>query len=75
MLSNRLKGIVSQQLVPDADGEGRVLACELLFCNLAVANMVRERKTFQLSSVMQTSRKRRMQRMDDALFDLSQAAA
>jgi len=73
MLSESLKGIVSQQLVPDADGEGRVLACELLFCNLAVANMVRERKTFQLSSVMQTSRNVGMQRMDDALFDLSQA--
>jgi len=73
MLSESLKGIVSQQLVPAADGEGRVLACELLFCNLAVANMVRERKTFQLSSVMQTSRNVGMQRMDDALFDLSQA--
>jgi twitching motility protein PilT len=73
MLSESLKGIVSQQLVPSADGEGRVLACELLFCNLAVANMVRERKTFQLSSVMQTSRNVGMQRMDDALFDLSQA--
>jgi len=73
MLSESLKGIVSQQLVPGADGEGRVLACELLFCSLAVANMVRERKTFQLSSVMQTSRNVGMQRMDDALFDLSQA--
>ncbi len=73
MLSESLKGIVSQQLVPGADGKGRVLACELLYCNLAVANMVRERKTFQLSSVMQTSRNVGMQRMDDALFDLSQA--
>jgi twitching motility protein PilT len=73
MLSESLKGIVSQQLVPGADGEGRVLACELLFCNLAVANMIRERKTFQLSSVMQTSRNVGMQRMDDALIDLSQA--
>jgi len=73
MLSESLKGIVSQQLVPAADGEGRVLACELLFCNVAVANMVRERKTFQLSSVMQTSRNVGMQRMDDALFDLLQA--
>lgn len=73
MLSESLKGIVSQQLVPAADGEGRVLACELLLCNLAVANMIRERKTFQLNSVMQTSRNVGMQRMDDALFDLSQA--
>ena len=73
MLSESLKGIVSQQLVPAADGGGRVLACELLLCNLAVANMIRERKTFQLNSVMQTSRNVGMQRMDDALFDLFQA--
>jgi twitching motility protein PilT len=73
MLSESLKGIISQQLVPSADSEGRVLASELLFSNVAVANMVRERKTFQLSSVMQTSRNVGMQRMDDALFDLLQA--
>ena len=73
MLSESLKGIVSQQLVPSADGEGRVLACEVLLANAAVANMVRERKTFQLSSVMQTSRNIGMQRMDDALMDLSGA--
>ncbi|HLG15262.1 MAG TPA: PilT/PilU family type 4a pilus ATPase [Blastocatellia bacterium] len=74
MLSESLKGIVSQQLVPAADGKGRVLACEVLLCNLAVANMIRERKTFQLGSVLQTSRNLGMQRMDDALFDLLQAA-
>jgi len=73
MLSESLKGILSQQLIPAADGEGRVLACEVLLCNLAVANMVRERKTFQLNSVMQTSRNVGMQRMDDALIDLLQA--
>jgi len=73
MLSESLKGIVSQQLVPAANGEGRVLACEVLLCNLAVANMVREHKTFQLGSVMQTSRNIGMQRMDDALLDLAQA--
>ena len=73
MLSESLKGIVSQQLVPSIDGQGRVLACEVLLCNAAVANMVRERKTFQLNSVMQTSRNVGMQRMDDALFDLSQS--
>jgi twitching motility protein PilT len=73
MLSESLKGIVSQQLVPLADGTGRVLACEILLCNLAVANMIRERKTFQLSSVMQTGRNLGMQRMDDALLELMQA--
>lgn len=73
MLSESLKGIVSQQLVPEAGGTGRVLACEVLLCNLAVANMIRERKTFQLNSVMQTSRNVGMQRMDDSLADLMEA--
>ncbi|HEU4391059.1 MAG TPA: PilT/PilU family type 4a pilus ATPase, partial [Blastocatellia bacterium] len=41
MLSESLKGIVSQQLVPMAGAKGRVLACEFLICNLAVANMIR----------------------------------
>jgi twitching motility protein PilT len=73
MLSESLKGIVSQQLVPAAGQAGRVLACETLLCNLAVANMIRERKTFQLNSVMQTSRNIGMQRMDDSLGDLMDA--
>ncbi|HUK89276.1 MAG TPA: type IV pilus twitching motility protein PilT [Blastocatellia bacterium] len=73
MLSESLKGVISQQLIPSADGTGRVLACEVLLCNVAVANMIRERKTFQLTSVMQTGRTVGMQRMDDSLFDLFQA--
>ena len=73
MLSESLRGIISQQLLPTADGKGRVLACEVLICTLAVANMIRERKTVQLSSTMQTSRNLGMQRMDDALMDLVQA--
>ncbi|MCC6743100.1 MAG: PilT/PilU family type 4a pilus ATPase [Acidobacteria bacterium] len=70
MLSESLRGVISQQLVPTTDGEGRVLACEVLLGTPAVANLIRERKTFQLMSVMQTSRNIGMQRMDDALFDL-----
>jgi twitching motility protein PilT len=73
MLSESLKGIVSQQLVPTVDGQGRVLACEVLLGTPAVANLIRERKTFQLPSVLQTSRNIGMQRMDDALVDLMQA--
>src|SRR5262245_7207135 len=73
MLSESLRGIVSQQLVPSADGNGRVLAAEVLISSLAVGNMIREHKTHQLSSVMQTGRNVGMQRMDDALADLCQA--
>jgi twitching motility protein PilT len=70
MLSESLRGVVSQQLVPSIDGNSRVLACEVLICTLAVGNLIRERKTVQLSSTMQTSRNMGMQRMDDALMDL-----
>jgi twitching motility protein PilT len=73
MLSESLKGIVSQQLVPSADDSSRVLACEVLLCNLAVGNMIRERKTFQLTSTMQTARNQGMQRMDDSLYELFQS--
>jgi twitching motility protein PilT len=73
MLSESLKGIVSQQLVPTVEGNGRVLACEVLLGTPAVGNLIRERKTFQLPSVMQTGRNLGMQRMDDSLAELVQA--
>ena len=73
MLSESLRGIVSQQLVPTVDGEGRVLACEVLLGTPAVANLIRDKKTFQIQSVMQTARNLGMQRMDDALWDLYQS--
>ena len=72
MLSESLRAIVSQQLVPTADGEGRVLASEVLLGTPAVANLIRDKKTFQIQSIMQTSRNIGMQRMDDALWDLYQ---
>lgn len=53
-LANTLLGIISQQLIPRADGNGRVLACEVLMANSAVRNLIRDNKTFQLNTVMQT---------------------
>ena len=53
-LANTLLGIISQQLVPRADGSGRVLASEVLMANSAVRNLIRENKAHQLNSVMQT---------------------
>jgi twitching motility protein PilT len=73
MLSESLRGVISQQLVPNVAGDGRVLAAEVLLGTPAVANMIREKKTFQIASVMQTGRNLGMQRMDDSLFDLVQA--
>ncbi len=70
MVSESLKGVISQQLVPKADGKGRAAAVEILFWTPAVGNLIREKRTFQLFSVMQTGRKLGMQLMDDALSDL-----
>ncbi len=71
MVSESLRGVVSQQLVPRADGQGRALALEILTNTPAVANLIREGKTFMLPGVMQTGRKQGMQMMDDALTDLA----
>ena len=63
-------GIISQQLVPRADGKGRVLALEVLMRNEAVAACIRDGKTFMLPGVMQTGGKLGMKLMDDSLLEL-----
>ncbi|MGH8046422.1 MAG: type IV pilus twitching motility protein PilT [Chthoniobacterales bacterium] len=72
MVSESLRGIISQQLVPRADGRGRALAMEILMNTPAVANLIRESKTFMLPSVIQTGKRLGMQQMDDALIELFQ---
>jgi twitching motility protein PilT len=67
MVSESLRGILSQQLVPKADGSGRVLALELLVNTPAVANCIREGKTFMLPGVMQTGKNVGMITMDESL--------
>jgi twitching motility protein PilT len=67
MVSESLRGILSQQLVPRADGTGRVLALELLVNTPAVANCIREGKTFMLPGVMQTGKNVGMITMDESL--------
>ena len=69
-LASVLECVVSQQLLKKADGSCRVAALEILFANNAVRNLIRESKTYQISSVMQTNRRAGMQTMDDALYDL-----
>src|ERR1700726_3727807 len=71
MVSESLRGIISQQLVPRADRQGRVLALETLTNTPAVANVIREAKTFMLPGIIQTGKKQGMQLMDDALVDLA----
>jgi len=70
MVSESLRGIISQQLVPRADGAGRVLALETLTNTPAVSNVIREAKTYMLPGIIQTGKKQGMQLMDDALVDL-----
>ncbi len=70
MVSESLRGIISQQLIPRADGSGRALALETLTNTPAVANVIRESKTFMLPGIIQTGKKQGMQLMDDALSDL-----
>ena len=70
MVSESLRGAISQQLIPRADGKGRVLALEILTNTPAVANVIREAKTFMLPGIIQTGKKQGMQLMDDALVDL-----
>ena len=69
MLAESLVGVVSQVLCKKKGG-GRVAAIELLIVTPAASNLIREEKTFQLPSVMQTSRGLGMQTMNDALFAL-----
>ncbi len=70
MVSESLRGIVCQQLIPRKDGHGRALALEVLVNNPAVGNLIREAKTFMLPGVMQTGKKLGMRLMDDSLQEL-----
>ncbi len=69
MLADSLRGVVSQRLVRRNDAPGRLAAVEILTGTGAVANLIREGKTFQLPSVIQTGKKDGMQSMDSHLLD------
>ena len=70
MVSESLRGIISQQLVPKADGSGRALALELLVNTPAVAATIRDGKTFMLPGIMQTGKNVGMITMDESLRQL-----
>ena len=69
-LADVLQCVVSQQLIPKMNGKGRVAAMEVMISNNAIRNHIREAKTFQIPTVMQTSGKQGMRTMDDALYEL-----
>ncbi len=70
MLSVSLRGVISQQLLPTIHNDARIPAVEIMFCNSAISNVIREGKTHQLTSLIQGSRKEDMQTMDQGLIDL-----
>ncbi len=70
MVSESMRGVISQQLIPRADGLGRLPALEIMFSTPAVANLIREKKTYQLTSVLQTGKSRGMCTMDDSIQEL-----
>ena len=69
-LSTALMGVVTQQLLPTRGGKGRVVAAEVLIPTPAVRNLIREGKTHDIYSVMQTGSQHGMQTMDSSLVDL-----
>jgi len=72
-LSVNLLGVVSQTLVKRKDGEGRVAAFEVLNATGAVRNLIRENKSYQISSIMQTGAKQKMHTLDQYLGRLVDA--
>ena len=71
-LASSLQGVVTQQLVPTADGSGRGVAAEVLVCTPAIQNLIRGAKTHQIYSLMQTGGQYGMQTMDQSLAMLVQ---
>ena len=72
-LSVALQGIVTQQLLPTADGQGRCVASEVLVPTPAIRNLIREGKTHQIHSTLQTGGSHGMQTMDASLAELVSA--
>lgn len=69
-LSNSLQAVISQKLLPRADGNGRVLASEVCICNYAIRNKIRERNVHQIYNDLQGGRNQNMFSMDYSLVQL-----
>ena len=68
-LANVLECVISQQLIPRVDGQGRIATFEVLHATHAVRNMIREGKAHQLGGIMQTNRRLGMITMDESIFN------
>jgi len=71
-LSTTLQGVLYQALIPKADGQGRVVAVEVMIATPAIRNLIREAKTYQIPNVIQTGAEYGMQTLNQALRDLYQ---
>jgi twitching motility protein PilT len=69
-LANVLRGIFSQQLIPMMDGTGRMVATEVLLNNTAVANLIREGKTVQITTALQSGSRQGMHTLNSELISL-----
>ncbi|MGN0402154.1 MAG: type IV pilus twitching motility protein PilT [Acetatifactor sp.] len=69
---NVLKGVITQQLIPLADGTGRIIATEVMVANAAICNLIRENKTIQIPSQIQAGKKEGMHTLNESLVDLVQ---
>lgn len=68
--ANVIRGVITQQLLPLADGTGRVIATEIMVANAAICNLIREGKTIQIPSLIQSGKREGMHLLDDDLKDL-----
>ncbi len=73
MISESLRAVISQRLIPRADGQGRVAAIEILVVTRAVGNLIRENKTFQIHSILQTGSSQGMILLDHSIKALLDA--
>lgn len=73
MLSESLKAVITQRLIPGAGNKSMELALEILIGNLSVANLIRDHKTYQLYSTMQMGKKQGMRLMDESIVELLEA--
>ncbi len=69
-LSVSIVAVISQVLLPRATGEGRVAAFEIMICTPAIANLIREKKTYRITSSIQTGGKFGMKTLDQSLYEL-----
>ncbi len=70
MLADSLKAVVAQRLIPNVKKDGQALAIEILIVTMPMSNLIRDNKTFQIPSMMQTGKAHGMRQMDDAIAEL-----